>query len=328
VVAWTSGTFTAADGTSYSIASGNTGTMAAITYIYLNTAVSTTQYQVTTNQADVIGPNRVLIAVAQNQTSTATFNTVQTALITANNIFVNSLSAISANLGTITAGSININNLSFIGSDGYATFIGVSTLNMKAYTNFETAGRFVLNGVVPTFSNNGMMVAPGSSPTHYSQCLWFVNEYILRSYPTFTCSLLCGNLNVAIGDGHAVIGLGYVTISGTDLTFGDSHNFCGFEFSKNAGVCNLNAVQQDGTGATRSATLTTLSNGDYLELFLKVTSSGVNYYYRKNGGNITGPTTVTTNVPSGNEQYISFESTNQGGSVDFQLQLQCAAYEH
>src|SRR3990167_1306270 len=40
-VAWAAGTFTSADGTAYSIGGGNTGNMAAATYIYLDVAVST-----------------------------------------------------------------------------------------------------------------------------------------------------------------------------------------------------------------------------------------------------------------------------------------------
>src|SRR3990167_6504088 len=54
-VAWAAGTLTSADGTAYSIGGGNTGNMAAATYIYLDVAVSTTAYQSTTTAATAVG---------------------------------------------------------------------------------------------------------------------------------------------------------------------------------------------------------------------------------------------------------------------------------
>src|SRR3990167_4678761 len=50
-VAWAAGTFTSADGTAYSIGANNTGVMTVATYIYLDIAVSTTEYQTTATAA-------------------------------------------------------------------------------------------------------------------------------------------------------------------------------------------------------------------------------------------------------------------------------------
>jgi len=72
-VQWTSGTFTAADGTPYAISAGNTGNMAAVTHIYLDINISTTALQVTANAALSLGIGRVQVGVAINQTSRATF---------------------------------------------------------------------------------------------------------------------------------------------------------------------------------------------------------------------------------------------------------------
>jgi len=69
-VAWAAGTFTASDGTSYSISGGNTGNMSARTYIYLDTAVSTTVFQTTTTASTAVGNGKVLIAVAENNSDT------------------------------------------------------------------------------------------------------------------------------------------------------------------------------------------------------------------------------------------------------------------
>lgn len=67
-VAWGAGTIYVGDdaGTTYSIDAGNTGNMAARTYIFLDIAVSTTVLQTTTTVSGTVGPNRKLIAVAQN----------------------------------------------------------------------------------------------------------------------------------------------------------------------------------------------------------------------------------------------------------------------
>lgn len=116
-VAWGSGTFTSAAGVSYSISAGNTGNMSARTFIYLDISVSTTTYQTTTNITIPVGDGKVLIAVAQNAATSATFALTQTNQISGDSILANTisagkmnvgqLSAISADLGTVSAGYIN-----------------------------------------------------------------------------------------------------------------------------------------------------------------------------------------------------------------------------
>jgi len=106
-VSWGSGTLYLADGTTYAISAGDTGTMSALTYIYFDPATSTTTYQKTTTQANTIGKNFILIGVAINDTAGAKYSLTQGTIIVADNIQANTLSAISANLGSITAGSID-----------------------------------------------------------------------------------------------------------------------------------------------------------------------------------------------------------------------------
>ncbi len=115
-ITWGSGVFTSANGVSYSIGGGNTGNMAAGTYVYLDINVSKTAYQVTTTQANIVGLGKVLIAFCKNATGGATYNLVQASQIIADNIAANTivaqkmnvgqLSAISADLGSITAGTV------------------------------------------------------------------------------------------------------------------------------------------------------------------------------------------------------------------------------
>jgi len=116
-VSWGAGTFTSANGVSYSIGAGNTGNMAAKTYIYLDINVSEIAYQITTTSADSVGVGKVLVAVAEDGATDATYNLQEANQIVSDNILANTidaskmnvgqLSAISANIGTITAGSIN-----------------------------------------------------------------------------------------------------------------------------------------------------------------------------------------------------------------------------
>lgn len=65
-VSWTSGTISLQNGVTYSIVSGNTGNMTATTYIYLDSAASTTVLQTTQSASVAVGANKILVAVAKN----------------------------------------------------------------------------------------------------------------------------------------------------------------------------------------------------------------------------------------------------------------------
>jgi hypothetical protein len=154
VVAWGAGTFTTAGGTAYSIGAGNTGTMSAVTYIYLDISVSTTAYQVTTTAALAVGTGKVLVAVAQNAATTATYlvesdqpaivgNNIAANTITSGKISVSQLSAISADLGAITAGSITINGgVASIDSSGNSTFKSIKVGGSTRQYTLSDSGIF------------------------------------------------------------------------------------------------------------------------------------------------------------------------------------------
>jgi hypothetical protein len=115
-VSWSAGTFTSAGGDSYSISAGNTGNMSSKTYIYLDLNVSETAYQTTTTSADSVGIGKVIIGVAENGASSATYDLTEANQIVGDNILANTidaskmnvgqLSSISANIGSITSGTI------------------------------------------------------------------------------------------------------------------------------------------------------------------------------------------------------------------------------
>lgn len=368
-IAWGSGTFTSANGDSiYSIGAGNTGNMGAAptrTYVYLDINVSTTAYQMSTTITDPIGIGKVLIAVCQKAvapSTTATYILVQTTQIVGDNVIANTinaekltvaqLSAITADLGSITAGTIIVvsggntvaitpgsTNAIISGPTGTPTFtltsagqlttVGLTSLNMKSYTDFETITRFITVGgdILPVFGNQGCTLSPSAVATHWSQMLWWITQYVFNNNPSFTCSMLCLS-GFSAGDGVGFIGLGNPPITGSGFTETGT-NYCGFELKKSGSVTTIIAVQCDGGGTVAfSGTLQTLVDNDSLELYIKMTSTGVNYYTRLNGGTISTVTTLTTHMPTGAETYIKFASSNKGSSNNFQVQLQCAAYEH
>jgi hypothetical protein len=109
-VSWGIGVFKSASGVSYNISAGNTGNMAAKTYIYLDLLVSETAYQTTTTPANAVGIGKVLIAVADKATAPnlATYNLSEAIQIVGDNILANSINA-----SKIVAGSITTTQLNF-----------------------------------------------------------------------------------------------------------------------------------------------------------------------------------------------------------------------
>lgn len=104
-VSWGAGTFTSADGTSYAISPGNTGNMAVKTYIYLSLLDSTTAYQTTTTPATAVGIGKVLVAVANPDTTSATYNLSEATQIVGDNILANSINASKITTGQLIVGT-------------------------------------------------------------------------------------------------------------------------------------------------------------------------------------------------------------------------------
>jgi hypothetical protein len=143
-VNWSAGTLRFHNGVNYSISAGNTGTMSGLTYIYLDTAVSTTVLQITTTAATAIGRNKVIIAVAQNNSESgknATFqafggaggvspfigaNQIAANSITTNEIAANSITAAELAATLVYAGAITIDTDGHIkgGQTAYDTGTG------------------------------------------------------------------------------------------------------------------------------------------------------------------------------------------------------------
>lgn len=136
-VQWTSGTLTLADGTTYSIVSGNTGNMSAINYIYLDIGASVTVLQVSTTASNAVGDGKILVAVAEDNTTEAVFQVfggtgglsvdatdivagsivaanIASNTITASEIASNTITASEIDAATITATEMSVSQLSAI----------------------------------------------------------------------------------------------------------------------------------------------------------------------------------------------------------------------
>ena len=151
-VNWTSGTVVLSDSTSYSVVSGNTGTMSALTYIYLDTAISLTILQHTTTYSTAVGDGKILVASAQNATAGASVlpYSGQQPIINGG-IQINALSILTGNLaaGAVTAAKISVTNLQAINA-----LMGQLTIDDKLTMN-GASGAITIGTTPPTSATVG-----------------------------------------------------------------------------------------------------------------------------------------------------------------------------
>lgn len=192
-VSWGAGSFISANGTTYAISAGNTGNMTAKTYIYLDLNMSSSVYQISTNIADPIGPGKVLIAVAENGASSATYMLVQTTQIVGDNILANTINA-----NKITAGSITATQIS--SSYVYAGTISANQINAGTLTGItiqtQSSGqRVVLTSTLASYYN--------SSGTKIVETYASLNSWLVRGIQSTSAIWLDAGYDssVAIGSG-------------------------------------------------------------------------------------------------------------------------------
>ena len=166
-VGWTGGhIYTAGVDYIISSAASGTGNMTAETayYIYLKPSVSITELQVTTVATDAVGIDQILVCVAypnSNVLVTAQFqvfggrggvfinaDNIAAKCITADEIVGNSLSAISANIGTVTSGIIQSNDWS--AAAGMQIDLDLATITIR-----EAAGLKIASGADILFEHGG-----------------------------------------------------------------------------------------------------------------------------------------------------------------------------
>lgn len=187
-VAWGSGTITLSNGRTFSISAGNTGNMAALTYIYLSPADSSTVLQTTTTATTAMGANKKLIGIAQNQTDGAIFQVhggKGGVAIHPDSVITAQLSAIAADLGAIIAGTVVLPSSGYVRSGqtafntGTGFFLGNDSGTPKFSIGNPSGNRLTWDGTtltvvgqvtdVQTFNADGTWTKPGFGSVAFIQ---------------------------------------------------------------------------------------------------------------------------------------------------------------
>jgi hypothetical protein len=211
--------------------------------------------------------------------------------------------------------------------------VSLNVYSRKASTLFETSGRFTVTNSVgsTTFNTSGasMVTANGGVAAGSTNvvCLISPNNTVFLNNPVFTCSLTGGSGFATSGAASVFVGLGAVTVAATGHTFTTRH--VGFKLLKTSNVVTLYATQADGTTETASSALTTITNGDTLDLIVQMTSNtSVSYFFSKNGAAYSTATILTNNIPAGSSSDSMQFSASSDNTVDaFTLTLASASYE-
>jgi hypothetical protein len=222
--------------------------------------------------------------------------------------------------------------------------MGVSTssaggVTTQVSTDFNTAdyasARYNISagvGGVAEPAADGFTLATGVTANTFSTVDWnlFRNGATAKIYsgnPIFSCHIACSGINAANGSGEAFFGLGTSAnfADGTAFSYAVSH--IGFKIIKISGVVTLYGTQADDSLETATAACTTVVANDELDLIIKVNgSSSVDYYWRKNGGEISS-VKLTSNIPTGSENALGFAIGNKNTAFNFQVSLSSASYQ-
>jgi len=258
------------------------------------------------------------------------FSTSTTNVFSAVNTFNSDVTVNGLNIGgylkddsnaTGTAGQV-------LSSTGTSTLWKIPPIMFS--TIFETAARFtstLVGSGATTFDTNGVLINSAATATSSASLTVKVstspNIKLNDRNAQFTTIISGGALTSTLGTQY--IGVGDVTVNGAGHTFTDSH--FGFKLVAGTGTVSLYGTQSDGTEAVTGA-LTTLATNETLELFavLRV-GSGIDYYWRKDGGVLSSATTLTTNIPTATENLLQVSASNGGPASNFNLRVHSMSFE-
>lgn len=313
-VTWGAGVFTSANGNQYNISAGTTGVMSAKTYVYLDINVSTTSYQTTTNVNAPLGVGRVLIAVCQNATVSATYALVQTTQISGDNIIANSINA-----SKITAGSITATQIS--SAYVYAGTINADQINAGTLTGFtiqtrSSGHRVVIDGnnddVLFYNANGDVTIYLDGSKTDTTDSQMRVGGSIFLSSSTSALGVYGTGIGSFGFGGTGIISLIEAVGNGSSCTIGirsdgqfwhyGTHDSPVIIFS-NSGSIYANGDISGNSFTLDSDTIYSWADvGDYISL---------TDYMPKSGGTFTGNVSVGSNTfRVGGYCYLNSSGTN------------------
>lgn len=308
-VSWGAGTFTSANGLSYSISAGNTGNMSAKTYIYLDLNVSSTTYRTTTTPATAVGVGKVLIAVAQNAAVSATYMLSEATQIVGDNVIANSINA-----SKLTAGSVAVDVYLAVGSGnaifkadatgiylGNATFasapfnvnmdgdIVASSLRRKDFhwfTLFESATGFSPQGSVAA-NSNGIVLQTTAVQSTEAKISKQINTYSGSSEFLWDKQR---SLKFTFFFVDSVTNLECTMVTGVIEYNALDQEGVGFYVNNNTvyGICG------NGTSHTTASLGTIINNRPYTLSYEYTPNVSTKFYF-----NNSLEATITTNLPSG-----------------------------
>lgn len=200
---------------------------------------------------------------------------------------------------------------------------GGSSIGVLLATVFETINRFVQNitsGGTVSLDNQGALLDTSTTISSAIKLGWSIVSSPITGSPTFSI-FVSPQSNAS--NYTSFFGIGNPTVNGAGIDFTSDH--CGFKIVRTgSGTVNVSATQGD--GGTESATIVSTGIGDY-EFIVKINgSSSVDYYFRKDGGSLVGPTNISTNMPSVASN-MSFAVSNIGVAVRTQLHIGSASYQ-
>jgi len=196
VVGWSAGndeTITLMDGTVYTFTAGNTGNMAALTYIYLDIATSTTVLQTSTTASDAVGTGKILVGVAQNNSDTSSNATYQVFggtggqmlgvdYIAANETSTNEFVANTANIKDAIITNAKIVTLA-------VTKLTAGTINSQAIILGVTATEgdcYIAGGTIdmPNWRGDGCFIL-GLDDSDSDKAKFFIGNYTANKYLSY-----------------------------------------------------------------------------------------------------------------------------------------------
>ena len=181
-----------------------------------------------------------------------------------------------------------------------------------------------------SLSNSGLFLETGITSSSFIKGVRaFSNNSIFNIFKSGSFFKASVDLNQVETDsssnGSFFIGMGVINVDGGGHNYTQRH--IGFKILKVAGVMNLYATQANNGNETASSSLTTLSAGDILELFIKMNGSSVEYWFRKNDNDISSKTILTTNIPDGSMATIQMSTSNNGSPRRNNITINRMSYE-
>lgn len=189
------------------------------------------------------------------------------------------------------------------------------TILSTDYTATARYAKTTSGGVITFGGGSGVELESSAAANSYQTIKWSpisgLNYRVAGTVFGFNVNI---SLIGATG-GQYYFGAGDINDSGTNFTFTDNHY--GFKIIASGGTNTLSATNANGTTETATSLSTAIASSDVLELIVEIVStSSVNYYWRRNNGALSSATNHTTNLPAGTVGDVLKSAVNNAGNAN------------